>query len=81
VCPHDEPTGTWSQAAPATGISTIPSQPRWFIPVAGVFIPGFFRDIRLFFNFPMPFIAAILHKGRSMKDAMNRIAMNVTEIQ
>jgi hypothetical protein len=49
----------WSQAAPAAGISTISSQSRWLVPVAGFFI----WDIRLFFDFPMPFIAAILHKG------------------
>jgi hypothetical protein len=29
----------------------------------------------------MPFIAAILHKGRSISDVMDYIAMNVTEIQ
>jgi hypothetical protein len=67
----------WSQAAPAAGISTISSQSRWLVPVSGFFI----WNIRLFFDFPMPFIAAILHKGGSISDMIDCIAMNVTEIQ
>jgi hypothetical protein len=58
-----------------------PLNPGGSFQSPGFLFQVFFRDIRLFFNFPMPFIAAILHKGRSMKDTMNRIAMNVTEIQ
>jgi hypothetical protein len=58
-----------------------PLRPGGSFQLPGFLFRVFIRDIRLFFDFPMPFIAAILHKGRSISDVMDCIAMNVTEIQ